>query len=356
MTKNNKNELKAVDFFCGAGGMTYGMSKAGIRVLAGIDIDKECKATYEKNNPGSVFLNNDVTKMMPEELANKIQVKPNDDNIIFIGCSPCQYWSIINTNKDKSKKSKNLIDDFRRFIVYFRPGFVVVENVPGILRKKKDSLLLDFIKFLNKAGYTIDYKVLNLSEYGIPQSRKRFSFLASRIISKIELPKPQKNKNVTVREFIGKEKGFPSIKAGHKDLSSFLHSAMALSEKNLKRLKLTPKDGGNRFSWKKIPELQIKAYIGKDNSFSDVYGRMYWDKPAPTITTKFISISNGRFAHPEEDRALSLREGATLQTFPKKYIFLGRSFEANARLIGNAVPPEYAKILGKTILDQSKNI
>lgn len=349
MKNNNKIKLKAIDFFCGAGGMTYGMTKAGINVLAGIDIDNNCKATYEKNNPDATFINSDITKIKSEELTNKVKIKRNDDNMIFIGCSPCQYWSIINTNKKNSEKSKNLIDDFRRFIDWFKPGFVVVENVPGILRKKRDSLLLNFIEHLEKMDYSTDYKILNLNEHGIPQTRKRFSLIASRIYSDIKLPKPLRKKHPVLKDFIGNLNGFPSVPAGQKDKTRFMHSTMALSDKNLKRLKLTPKNGGTRFAWKEIPELQLKSYIGKDHSFRDVYGRMNWDKPAPTITTKFFSISNGRFGHPEEDRALSLREGATLQTFPKKYVFLGHSFEVNARLIGNAVPPKYAEQIGKAL-------
>jgi DNA (cytosine-5)-methyltransferase 1 len=134
-----------------------------------------------------------------------------------------------------------------------------------------------------------------------------------------------------------------------------MHTTAFLSDKNKKRIRKTPKDGGTRLSWKDHSELQIDAYRCKDNIFRDVYGRMFWNKPAPTITTRFNSLSNGRFGHPEEDRALSLREGATLQTFPKTYRFRGKQESINARLIGNAVPPDLAKRIGNKIKENWEN-
>jgi len=174
--------------------------------------------------------------------------------------------------------------------------------------------------------------------------------IANRITDKKIFPKPN-NTNPTVADFIGEKNGFSKISAGHKDFTEFKHTTAGLSQDNLKRLKLTPKNGGSRKSWADT-DLQLKAYEKKDSkiSFNDTYGRMSWDKPAPTITTKFFSISNGRFAHPEEDRPISLREGATLQTFPKSYNFIANSVSVIARMIGNAVPPLYAKQLGLTII------
>lgn len=191
---------------------------------------------------------------------------------------------------------------------------------------------------------------MSLNKYGVPETRKRFSLIANRVTNKEIFPKSG-NLSPTVADFIGVRNGFPKIPAGHKDLTNFKHTASGLSESNIKRLKLTPKNGGSRKSWSDT-DLQIDAYKNKRGniSFNDTYGRMSWDKPAPTITTKFFSISNGRFAHPEENRAISLREGATLQTFPKTYKFVGNSISSIARMIGNAVPPLYAKKLGLTII------
>ena len=340
--------LKAIDFFCGGGGMSYGLSMSGIDVLAGIDNDEQCKDTYEFNNPKSIFLHKDISQFKPEELEIELSLKKSDDDLIFVGCSPCQFWTIINTNKAKSVKTKNLLADFGRFVEFFLPGMILVENVPGILKKKQESPLIEFLEILKKHEYKFDFNIINMNDYGVPQNRKRFSLIASRNF-KIKLPEPDIEKKV-LKDFIGKKNGFPEIGAGYQDKSDFQHSSAGLSQLNLERIRKTKHNGGCRFDWKDDIRLQINAYIGKDSSFSDVYGRMTWDKPAPTITTKFLSLSNGRFGHPEEDRALSIREGATLQTFPKNYIFKVNSIGQAAKIIGNAVPPEFAKRLGKHIV------
>jgi DNA (cytosine-5)-methyltransferase 1 len=343
--------LKAIDFFCSVGGMTYGFRQAGINVLAGIDIDPSCKDTYEHNNPGSKYILSDIKNYSFEELKNATGIKENDDDLIFIGCSPCQYWTIMNTTKDKSKESKNLLVDFQRFVEHFLPGYVVVENVPGILKKQKESGLKNFIKILQDNGYTVDYDILRADKYGIPQKRKRFTLIASRVNKSIKLPKPDDKINPTVEDFIGTKNGFNKISHGHFDETDFIHTTARLSELNLRRLKATSKDGGSRLDWKDNSELQLECYKDNDKAFNDIYGRMSWDKPAPTITTKFHSISNGRFGHPEEDRALSLREGATLQTFPKEYVFNEKSIGKVAKHIGNAVPPKLAKRIAYSIIN-----
>ncbi|HPN90500.1 MAG TPA: DNA cytosine methyltransferase [Bacilli bacterium] len=342
-----KTQFKAIDFFCGAGGLTCGLKSAGIDVLAGIDNDGSCKFTYEKNNKGSIFLERDVTKLTVADFENDLAISKNDDNMIFAGCAPCQFWTIINTTKEKSKKTKDLILDFQRFVEHFNPGFVLVENVPGI-SSKKGSPMGKFIEALKNRGYNVSQHITDMSMYGIPQKRKRFTLLASRV-SKIELPKPT-HKSRTVRDVLGVDHGFPKIKAGTRDSSEFMHTAASLSKKNLERLRMTKKDGGDRSSWQKNKDYQLACYATKEEKFYDTYGRMWWEKPSPTITTKFFSISNGRFAHPEEDRAISLREGATLQTFPKSYRFIGTSIACVAKMIGNAVPPEFGRILGDAII------
>lgn len=344
--------LKAVDFFCGGGGMSYGMQKAGVKVLAGIDYEPNCKQTYEANIQGAEFLLADVFNLTEKELQNKLKLKKNDDDLILIGCSPCQFWSIINTDKNKSEKSKNLLVEFRRFVEYFKPGFVVVENVPGVLSKKEESGLAPFINWLeqNQNGYKVHFEVHNVNEYGVPQSRRRFTLIASRVSKNAIEPVKKVGKKPTVKDAIGVENGFPKIKAGHKDDTTFLHTVPSISQINAERLKLVKKDGGNRLGFANNPKLQLSCFVGRDDSFKDTFGRLWWNKPSPTITTKFFSVSNGRFVHPDEDRALSLREGATLQSFPKSYRFYGTSVSSIARIIGNAVPPEYAKRIGLALI------
>ncbi len=334
--------------------MTSGFRKAGINVLGGIDIDKECERTYTSNNPESKFILSDIKKLSFSTLEKELKITKHDDDLIFIGCSPCQYWSNIKTIKAKSEESKNLLADFQRFVKHFKPGHLVIENVPGILNRIEESPLKAFLDFLDKEKYSYKYDVINASHYGVPQTRKRFLLIASRVADKVSLPVANtKTKLPTVRDFIGDKKKFKRIPAGHKDTTKFLHTASQLSEDNKKRIVLTPHNGGTRTAWSNT-DLQIPAYVGKDDSFQDVYGRMYWDKPGPTITTKFFSITNGRFGHPEQNRGISLREGATLQTFDSSYKFYSTSMASTARIIGNAVPPQLSKRIANAILIFSK--
>ncbi len=350
-----KTQIKAVDFFCGGGGMSYGIKEAGIKVIAGIDNDENCRATYEANIKGSQFIQADVFELTEEKLEKELNIKPHDNNLVLIGCSPCQYWSIINTNRNKSQKSKNLLIEFERFVKYFVPGYVIVENVPGILRKKNESGLQSFITWLKSQDYEVHYDIHNTNNYNVPQNRKRFTLIASRIGNNEIEPLKAEGKKPCVIDVLGEKNGFPKIKAGRKDSSPFKHSVAGLSELNLKRVKKVKKDGGNRFDFAGDKELQLPCFVGKDNSFRDTFGRLWWKRPSSTITTRFTSISNGRFTHPEENRGLSLREGAVLQTFPKDYIFEGTGMAAIAKIIGNAVPPEYAKRIGLAILKNHKN-
>ena len=340
--------LKAVDFFCGAGGMSYGLAQAGINVLAGIDNAVECKETYSLNNDPAKFLEYDIGKLKPKKLQSRLGIEVYDDDLILVGCSPCQYWSKIRTIKKKSEKSAFLLKEFQKFVKYFQPGFVILENVPGLYKDSK-SYLPTFLRFLEAQGYSYAHEVVNSFYHGVPQRRPRYLLIATRLDLSVTLPPPQEPKGLHLRDFIGSDNGFPSVEAGHSDPTDFMHTAAALSEDNLKRIKVTPHDGGTRLSWKDDPELQIDAYKGKDNCFRNVYGRAFWDQPAPTITTRFNSLSNGRFGHPEENRAFSLREGATLQTFPKDYVFRCSNMSGIAKQIGNAVPPVLAQKIGTHI-------
>lgn len=343
--------IKAVDFFCSGGGMSYGMQKAGIKIIAGIDFDESCRETYESNISGARFIHADVFELKEEDLEKSLSLEKNDDDLILIGCSPCQFWSIINTDKRKSAKSKNLLVEFSRFVKYFRPGYVVVENVPGVLRKKEESGLNKFINWLEANGYdNPHFKVHNVKNYGVPQSRKRFTLIASRLTEYEIKPLEIQGEKLVVKDVLGESNGFPKIEAGHKDKTEFFHSVPNINEINKRRLKKVKKNGGNRFGFADDPDLQLDCFVGRDDSFKDTFGRLWWDRPSPTITTKFFSISNGRFVHPEEDRALSIREAATLQSFPKDYIFKTSSITKTARMIGNAVPPKYSEAIGRAII------
>lgn len=256
---NPPNTIKAVDFFCGGGGMSYGMLQAGIDVLAGIDYEPACKETYEANMNGAKFIQADVFDLQEIELQKQLNLKKNDKNLLLIGCSPCQFWSIINTDKSKSKKSKNLLVEFERFVRYFNPGYVVVENVPGVLRKKEESGLEAFIKWLESAKYKVHFEVHNTNDYGVPQNRKRFTLVANRVGNEKVFPQKDSGERLTVKDVIGKENGFPKVQAGHQDKTDFKHTVAGINEITLKRLKKVPKDGGDRLSFKDDPELQLSC-------------------------------------------------------------------------------------------------
>ena len=342
---NNPTSLKTLDFFCSVGGMTEGFENAGINVIAGIDIDPDCKGTYEKNHPNSKFLLKDIKKLRTNFFLKEMNIQKNDDGLIMIGCSPCQHWTKINTEKGNSEPSKNLLVDFTRFVKYYRPGYIVVENVPGIESKPRESGLEMFLSFLSNNNYKYSKSILDMSKYGVPQKRVRFVLLATRHKNEIYFP----DEACIIRTLRNTIESLPEIGAGEHDETKKLHRSSALSEKNKKRLALTPENGGTRLAWKDDPKLQISAYKGKDNIFRDVYGRMKWDTPAPTITTRFNSISNGRFGHPTQNRAISLLEGALLQTFRESYSFLGETDFMIAKHIGNAVPPLFAEQLASKI-------
>jgi DNA (cytosine-5)-methyltransferase 1 len=333
--------------------MTHGLREAGINVLGGIDNAPDCRETYEHNNAPAIFIEDDISELTADNLIKALDIDRNDNNLLFAGCSPCQYWSKIRTTRRKSEKSAFLLKEFERLVGIFLPGMIVLENVPGLMTNKQ-SYLSTFLDFLKDNGYETKQDIIDTFEYGVPQHRHRYLLIASRLHKTVTLPEPC-NTNMFVRHFIGPKNGFQPIPAGHIDITPFLHTSSDLSEDNLRRIRLTPHDGGDRYSWKDDPSLQINAYRGKDRSFRDVYGRMHWDKPAPTITTRFNSLSNGRFGHPEEDRALSLREGACLQTFPKEYLFFSTSWNGIARQIGNAVPPLLSERIGTHIVRMMHN-
>lgn len=343
--------MRAIDFFCGGGGMTNGLIQAGIEVIAGVDLDPEAKETYETNNAPAQFVNADITKLPLDYFERRFSITQNEDDMIFVGCSPCQFYSIIRSSKKESRKTKDLLLYFEKFIEYYRPGYILVENVPGIM-SNKETILNDFLTKIENLGYgnkengRCDYDVVNMKNYSIPQNRRRFSLVATRLERIVHLPK-QDDYIKTVREAIGDKNRFPAIPDGYRDANTGrYHSTRKLAPINMERIKTVEKDGGTRTAFKDNPKLQLKCYIGKDDSFKDVYGRLYWDKPSSTITTKFLSFTNGRFGHPEQNRCISVREGAELQSFPYNYKFITNNIHTAARLIGNAVPPEYGRRLG----------
>lgn len=232
MVENKKNELYAVDFFCSAGGVTCGFKQAGINILGGIDIDSACELTYKTNN-NAEYLCADVSHLDKKVIAQIFRIKKNQDNLIFVGCSPCQYYSNIKTDKTKSEETRLLLEDFQEFVEYYKPGYVFIENVPG-LKRDMESPLGKFKTFLTENGYVFDENIINAKYFGVPQNRRRYILIATRLKEKISLPKENRNAIKTVRDAIGDYSKFYPILSGHKDKSPFIHTSADLSEINKK--------------------------------------------------------------------------------------------------------------------------
>ncbi len=340
-----KNNMQALDFFCGAGGMTRGLLDAGIEVIAGFDNDECCRTTYEYNNPNVKFVNADIKKINLKDLM-KGQTRSNYNNVIFAGCAPCQPFSS-QRKGDRQREIATLLGEFGRLVEAALPGHVLIENVPGIAKVRGYNTFRRFLQMLNTNGYHFVYNIINAKHFGVPQNRRRLILIASRVLHP-SLPEHKYGNNLkpfrTVRQSIAH---FPRIAAGetHPDVPN--HIAASITALNLKRLQHTPYDGGDRRVW---PEyLKLDCHKGEYEGHTDVYGRMYWDSPAPALTGRCNSISNGRYGHPEQNRAVSLREAAAIQSFPDGYIFFG-SNKHIAKQIGNAVPVKLAEEIGKHIL------
>ena len=348
-------KINAIDLFCGVGGLTYGIQKTGITVIAGYDIDEKSKFAYEYNN-NAKFILKDVKEIDDREISN---LYPKDTDIrVLIGCAPCQPFSSYShkyQNNENTLKKKDLLDYFGKQIELVKPDIVSMENVPQMQSRE---VFHRFQDILEKNGYKVTYKVVYAPDYGVPQKRKRLLLLASKF-GDISLLGPEFSPDnyPTLRDTIG---NLPEIRAGETYVQDPLHRSRNLSALNLKRIRQS-KPGGTWRDWDK--DLLLEAYKKESGkSFGSVYGRLEWDKPANTITTQFPGIGNGRFGHPEQDRALSLREGALLQTFPLNYEFVdpkqGRNYPISqvALQIGNAVPPKLGEIIGKSIINHLEEL
>ena len=334
----------AVDLFCGAGGLAYGMQLAGVGIAAGIDLDPACEHPFEVN-VGAPFRKRDVAGMSASELA---ALYPEDCVRVLAGCAPCQPFSSYTRSSTGSADDWRLVAAFAQLATDVRPDIVTMENVP---RLRKHPAFGEFLDALRDAGYHCGFHhVVRCAEYGVPQTRRRLVLLASRY-GDIELVPPERSASefATVRETIGM---LDAIPAGGTDVSDPLHRASRLSERNLERIRRsTP--GGTWRDWDS--GLRSSCHVKRTGkTYPGVYGRMEWDRPGPTITTQFHGYGTGRFGHPEQDRALSLREGAMLQTFPENYSFAPADepvrFRAIARLIGNAVPVRLGTAIGRSIV------
>lgn len=335
-------KIYAVDIFCGAGGLTHGLIKSGVDVRLGVDIDPACKYPYTANN-SSTFLLESVDKLSGKDI---IKYYRKNGIKLLAGCAPCQTFSQYNQKATESDTRWWLLLQFSRLVKEVLPDLVTMENVPGLM---KQNVFKTFLKDLKQCNYSINYSVVNCADYGVPQHRNRLVLVASRF-GEIKLLSPEEfgEKTKTVRQAIGE---MPEISEGAYYPKDHLHQSASLSETNLKRIK-SSKPGGTWRDWS--GELVADCHKKKTGkTYPSVYGRMTWDKPSPTITTQFFGFGNGRFGHPEQDRAISLREGAILQSFPKKYKFAANDELIHkvkiGELIGNAVPVSIGKLIGDSL-------
>jgi len=341
--------MEAFDFFCGAGGLTRGLLDAGISVVAGYDIDERCKESYEYNNPGARFFAADIKDLGVDNLISG-SVSNKFEDVLFAGCAPCQPFS--SQRKGAGRRSNaTLLSEFGRLVEEALPGYILVENVPGIAKVRGYSTFRRFLRMLEANGYRFEHGVLDAKQYGVPQNRRRLVLVAARHV-RPSLPKSTYGEHLrpfkTVKQAIYH---LPKIKAGERHPHVPNHVAADITTVNMERLQHTPHNGGDRRSWPS--HLRLECHKGNYRGHTDVYGRMYWGKPAPALTGRCHSISNGRYGHPEQDRAISLREAAAIQSFPDGYEFFG-SNKHIAMQIGNAVPVRLAEHLGKHILRMAR--
>lgn len=338
-----------IDFFCGCGGMTAGLIKAGVEVRLGIDLDPLCEDTYERNN-GVPFLCADIHDLTYVQIEQALKNKRKQP-VVFAACAPCQPFSKVRKTGAQRHREASLMLEFLRFVLHFRPEYVLSENVPQFMTSERGKQIISTVlKSLKEAGYSMDHRIVNAADFGVPQHRLRLVLLASRDHHSIQIPEgPTKDTPPTVREAIA---DFPALRAGERLAKPHNHWVAALSEDNLRRIRSVPKNGGDLRSVPDSLRPHSRKRFGKygNGSFYDVYGRMRWDAPAPTLTTRCNSYSNGRYGHPEQDRAISLREAAALQSFSGSYVFYVDSIHDGARLIGNAVPVSLAFHLTSVLL------
>ncbi len=338
--------VRVYDFFSGCGGASAGFQAAGMNIAYALDHDANARASFKINFPGAYFEFADIREVSSEGIRERVTAeRPNP--VLFSGCAPCQPFTKHNTTKPTPTLDDrvSLLANFANLVEKCLPDLLFVENVPGLQKlRAKSQTFENFLKRLRKAGYRFDHRPIILAHYGIPQRRCRLILVGSRH-GPIFLPEETHGPGranpsfSTVREWIS---DLPEIRAGESHQEVLNHRAANLSPLNLKRIIKTPEGGGNR-EWPN--HLKLKCHKGL-SGYTDVYGRMAWDAPASALTTRCISYSNGRFGHPNQNRAISIREAACLQTFPRNFVFKG-NMGSMAQQIGNAVPVRLTEILGK---------
>jgi DNA (cytosine-5)-methyltransferase 1 len=335
-----------VDIFCGIGGLTHGLLLSGLRVIAGVDIDPSCRYAYEKNNK-TRFIEADIVNLQSDEIA---KLYPEYSIKILVGCAPCQPFSRYAKRYQKKGYACNkwqLLYSFTEKIQDIKPEIISMENVPEL---SKSEVFTDFVNSLRELNYHIFWDIIYCPCYGVPQKRRRLVLLASTLGAISFIPRKYTPETyLTVHDAIGE---LPKIEAGNFLETDVLHWAASLSKINIERIEQS-RPGGTWREWDDALHLSChKKESGR--TYPSVYGRMAWNEPSPTITTQFYGYGNGRFGHPEQNRAISIREGAMLQSFPPDYIFFSPDDSKPSKKelgihIGNAVPVNLGRAIGESI-------
>lgn len=333
-------KLIAIDLFSGCGGLTEGMHRADFKTEVAFEIDEIASKAYKLNHPGTNIITKDIRQVSIKEVKEKLSAKTIH---LLAGCPPCQGFSSIrrlNRVTPIEDERNNLIMEYVRLVRALKPYTIMMENVPGLVQY---DLFKKAIKILtNELGYNIDYKVVNVKDYGVPQSRRRLVLVGSRL-GKITVAEPINDKQ-TVRSTI---ESLPLPE----NSTDPVHKVFPIHKPHIqKRIEMTPKNGGSR---KDLPkEFSLKCHEAENVGFNDVYGRLRWDDCSTTITGGCLNPSKGRFLHPEQNRNISAREAAMLQSFPVDYKFPLDIPKTNlALMIGNALPPKFSYYQSKNIND-----
>ena len=336
---NSKSDrYHAIDIFSGCGGLTLGLEMAGFRVLAAIEIDPGTVKIYRQNHSDVLVLDKDIRLLTPVGVMRKLGLRQGELDLLA-GCPPCQGFSILRTlnGSVKVQDSRNdLLSHFQHYIEVLRPKSVMLENVPGLAIDERFS---SFCGSLQHLGYLGNYRILDVANYGVPQRRRRLIYLAGYGRS---IPFGRRlKKRITVRDAISDLPEAGNSGDPPHDIPERRSARVMQVISNI------PKDGGSRTALP--PELQLPCHT-RCTGFRDIYGRLSWSNVAPTITTGCFNPSKGRFLHPDEDRAITIREAALLQGFPATYQFDPRvGKEALAAMIGNALPPPFVAVHGRSV-------
>lgn len=327
------SSLTAVDLFCGAGGLTVGLQQAGFQVVGAVEVEQLACDTYSDNHPGVHLWHDDIRQVKGSDILHELGIKVGQLDLLA-GCPPCQGFSstrTLNGHRQVTEPRNDLIYQYGRLVRELRPRAVLMENVPALAH---DQRMKDLVDLLEELGYPARgaHRILNAADYGVPQNRRRLVLLAAHGATIIP-PTPFRGPRRTVRDAIA------TLPASGNSGDQLHDIPERRSSRIQQIINIIPKNGGGRLDLSQDKQLDCHSNF---DGFKDVYGRMSWDKPAPTITGGCHNPSKGRFLHPQENRAITLREAALLQGFPANYSFrLDRGKQAAALMIGNALPPAF---------------